>query len=78
MRAQTFSNETPAYTLMLMIGLCVHLTLGKKDGPDDKLELQGLTQPLRPRMLWLSGKYSGSINMCVMDTNYRVDRMICV
>lgn len=46
--------------------------------PDDGLELQGLTQPLSPGMLWLKGKYSGSINMCVMDTNYRADRLICV
>lgn len=64
-------NKTPAYSLMFMIGLCVYVALGKKDVSQGWTEVEKANQrhKVLSEILWLRGKYSGSVNMWVTDAS---------
>lgn len=56
---------------MLMIGLCVHVALGKKDGSQGwtRVKKANHRHKLLSEILWLAGKHSGSITMQVINTS---------
>lgn len=56
---------------MFMIGLCVYVALGKKDVSQGWTEVEKANQrhKVLSEILWLRGKYSGSVNMWVTDAS---------